>query len=261
MSLCQQWGPPGSPTVASHFIQMATESASWHCCTLCLQVSLNLFGSWSRFFIHHSNNPLLQSFMNFSLPSTSREVSYSAMGCKLLDDVAHSGHRNINISGDGLVALRLSMLSTILFLKSSDNYLLFFLFSMLSMVHTDTQHKGWVNFSGMQVWFLYYQHLLLATGEFKDKLKEHHMLEIQLFLQFWKGANNFVQSIFGVLCGMIADLSFSFFCIFPMQINKHVNTKAFVIAAIFWEKWCTIWQKGSGANIFDHDCYVSKIPT
>ena len=46
----------------------------------------------------------------FSLPSTSREVSYSAMGSKLLDGVAHIGHRNIKISGDGLVALRLSML-------------------------------------------------------------------------------------------------------------------------------------------------------
>ena len=110
MSLCQQWGPPGSPTTASHFIQMVTDSASWHCCTLCLQGSLNLFGSCSRFFIHHSNNPLLHSVINFSLPSTSREVSDNAMGCKLLDDTEHSGHRNIKISDDGLVALRLSML-------------------------------------------------------------------------------------------------------------------------------------------------------
>ena len=133
MSLCQQWGPPGSPTIASHFIQMATDSASWHCCSLCLQVSLNLFGSWSRFFIHHSNNPLLQCFINFSLLSTSREVSYSDMGCKLLDDVAHSGHRNIKITGDGLVALRLSMLFHYF---GSQILRQFFLFSMLSMVHT-----------------------------------------------------------------------------------------------------------------------------
>ncbi len=41
MPLCQQW----SPTIASLFIQMATDSASWHCCTLCLQISLNLFES------------------------------------------------------------------------------------------------------------------------------------------------------------------------------------------------------------------------
>ncbi len=31
------------------------------------------------------------------------------MGCKPLDDTAHSGHRNIKISGDALVFLRLSM--------------------------------------------------------------------------------------------------------------------------------------------------------
>ncbi len=42
MHLCQQWCPPGSPTIASLFIQMATDSASWHCCT---QICLNLFGS------------------------------------------------------------------------------------------------------------------------------------------------------------------------------------------------------------------------
>ena len=31
--------------ICPHDIQMATDSASWHCCTQCLQVSLNLFGS------------------------------------------------------------------------------------------------------------------------------------------------------------------------------------------------------------------------
>ncbi len=44
-----------------------------------------------------------------SLPVTMNEVSYSVMGCKPLDDIAHSGHRDIKISGDGLVTLRLSM--------------------------------------------------------------------------------------------------------------------------------------------------------
>ena len=62
MSLCQQWDPPGSPTIASHFIQMATDSASWHCCTLCLQVSLNLFRSWLWFF-----TPFEQSFVGIFL--------------------------------------------------------------------------------------------------------------------------------------------------------------------------------------------------
>ncbi len=46
------WQTPGfflyafvSTVVSSLFIQMATDSASWHCCTLCLQISVNLFGS------------------------------------------------------------------------------------------------------------------------------------------------------------------------------------------------------------------------
>ena len=39
----------------------------------------------------------------------SREVGYSAMGFKLPDNIAYGGHRNIKVSGDGLVALRLSM--------------------------------------------------------------------------------------------------------------------------------------------------------
>ncbi len=59
------------------------------------------------------------------------------MGCKSLDDIAHSGHRNIKISGDGLVALRLSMFFS---LKSTDNSL----FPLLSFLHAqcDAQHKG-----------------------------------------------------------------------------------------------------------------------
>ena len=55
-----------------------------------------------------------------------------------------------------------------------------------------------------------------------------------------------------------SDLGFfhQIFLVFPNanKINKHVDTKAFVIATIFWEKWCIIWQKCRGANIFDHDC-------
>ena len=56
---------------------------------------------------------------------------------------------------------------------------------------------------------------------------------------------------------MISVLAFFFF--FPLrflvlQQNANVITKAFVIATIFWEKWCIICQKCRGANIFDHDC-------
>ena len=50
------------------------------------------------------------------------------------------------------------------------------------------------------------------------------------------------MSIFGVLCGIISDLAFLLrFCFSNAnKINKHVNTKTFVIATIFWEKWCII---------------------
>ena len=40
----------------------------------------------------------------------SREVGSSAMGLKLPDNIVYGGHRNIKVSGDGLVALRLSVL-------------------------------------------------------------------------------------------------------------------------------------------------------
>ena len=48
--------------------------------------------------------------MKFSLAATSREVGYSAMGLKLPGNIAYGGHRNSKVSGDVLVALRLSML-------------------------------------------------------------------------------------------------------------------------------------------------------
>ncbi len=53
------------------------------------------------------------------------------MGCKPLDDIAHSGHRNIKISGDGLVALRLSMFFHNFFLSNPQTTL----FSILSVTH------------------------------------------------------------------------------------------------------------------------------
>ncbi len=108
MPLCQQWCLPGSPTIAPLFIQMATDSASWQL----YPVSADQFefvGKLIRVLYPPSNNPSFKFFINFAFPSTSREVNYSAMGCTSIDDIVHSGHRNIKISGDGLVALRLSM--------------------------------------------------------------------------------------------------------------------------------------------------------
>ena len=36
--------------------------------------------------------------------------------------------------------------------------------------------------------------------------------------------------------------------------NKHVYTKTFVIATLFWEKWCIFWKSFRDANTFIHDC-------
>ena len=58
------------------------------------------------------------------------------MGCKLPDDVAHSGHRNIKISGDGLVALRLSML-----FHNFGSQLLRQFFALLSFLHRHTTQR------------------------------------------------------------------------------------------------------------------------
>ena len=54
--------------------------------------------------------PYKQSLIKSTLAATSREVSDSAMGLKLPDNTAYGGHRNMKVSGAGLVALRLSML-------------------------------------------------------------------------------------------------------------------------------------------------------
>ena len=115
-----------------------------------------------------------------SVPSTSREVSYSAIGCKLLDDVAHSGHRNIKISGDGHLALRLSML-----FHNFGSQIVRHPYALLSFLHaqygtdrhaTQRLSQLFSILTGCKCGFyVYCQHLLLATGEFKYKLKEHHM--------------------------------------------------------------------------------------
>lgn len=52
----------------------------------------------------------LSTNLHCNLLSMSREVSYSATSCNILDGVMYSAHRNITISADGLVALKLSML-------------------------------------------------------------------------------------------------------------------------------------------------------
>ncbi len=74
------------------------------------------------------------------------------MGCKPLDDIAHSGPKNIKNYGDGLVALRFSMFSPPKnYLKSTDNSLHFFIFSMLSATHNTKVESTFLNFNWLQV--------------------------------------------------------------------------------------------------------------
>ena len=189
MSLCQKWGPPGSPTIASHFIRMATDSASWHCYTLCQYVNLNLFGSWSRFFIHHSNNPPLQFFINFSLTTVIwlAPVPWAVNFLMTLCTVDTGTSRSLEMT----CSLEIVHAFPQFWFSNPQTVLCSYFFSPRSVWYTQTHNTKveltFLNLNWLQVWFLYYQHLLLATGEFKYKLKEHHMLEIQL----WKGASHF----------------------------------------------------------------------
>ena len=89
--------------------------------------------------------PFKQSFatisIKFSLAAAYREVGYSVVGLKLPDNIAYGGLRNIKVSGDGLVALRLSVFGYNLVSDLLRQFSGFFLFSMLIVVHTVTQNS------------------------------------------------------------------------------------------------------------------------
>ena len=147
----------------------------------CVKVSLNLFGSWSSCFLHHLDNPSLQFSIKFSLAATSREFGYSATSLKNPDNIACSGHRNIKVSGDGLVALRLSMLGYDLVSDLLRQFSVFHSFFPCSLWYSQTQNSRTTHFlysNWLNEWFLYYRHLQLTTGEFNSKVKENHLLEI-----------------------------------------------------------------------------------
>lgn len=68
------------------------------------------------------------------------------MGLNILFNIVHSGHRDIKVSGDGLVALRLSMLSYDRLSHLLRQFsVVFFLFFMLSVLHTGTSTLLYVN--------------------------------------------------------------------------------------------------------------------
>ncbi len=128
---------------------------------------------------------------------------------------------------------------------------------MLSVTQNTKVESTFLHFNWLQVWLLNCPHLLLATGVSKYKLQEHHMLEKQLFLQFWQGANHFVQSIFELFVKVYQGWHFFSFCVCCCSANrnnKHVNTNIFAIRTIFWHN-C------KGADIFGHDCVYTKTST
>ncbi len=177
------------------------------------------------------------------------------MGCKPLDDIVHSGHRNIKIPVNGLVALSLSVFFHNFF-PQSHRPLHFFLFCMLNV----TQHKRWVNFSPfelwLQVWLLYCPHLLLATGVSNYKLQEHHLLEKQLFLTILTiiVSSPFLSSVWN---SIKFDFSSVFFVLF--QCNKQTREYQNIcncsnFSNNFRDNGCIFWQNCKGANIFGYFC-------
>lgn len=75
---------------------------------LCLKVSLNLCSSSRRLFLHHSN--LILSFPSGFSCGLVQWGWLSVVGLKRFNNILYGGNRNIGVSGDVLVALRLSEL-------------------------------------------------------------------------------------------------------------------------------------------------------
>ena len=106
----QQRCPPWPSSIESTLSQTATNGAIWHWCPLNLVFTTNLFGCCSRLFGYHSYYPSLQFVINFPLATTSREVGYSPVDLKLLNNMCNCSHRNIKLLGDGLIAFTFNML-------------------------------------------------------------------------------------------------------------------------------------------------------
>ena len=117
----------------------------------------------------------------FSLAATSREFGYSAMGLKLPDTIAYGGHRNIKISTDGLVALRLSRLGYNLVSDVLRQFSCFLYFIRADCgTHSDTkqQNDSFSPFKLIEGVIFILQAPLITPGEFNSKVKENHLLEI-----------------------------------------------------------------------------------
>ena len=93
----------------------------------------------------------------------------------------YSGHRNIKVSGDGLVALRLSILGYNLvsdLLRQFSGFISFLHAHCCTHSDTKQQDDSFSPFKLVESDFLYCRHLQLTTGEFISKVKKNHLLEI-----------------------------------------------------------------------------------
>lgn len=72
-------------------------------CTLTLELISNLFGSCSWLFGYCLYNPSLHFVINLPLLVTLREVGYSSVDFKLLNNLSSCSQRNFKLLGDGLL--------------------------------------------------------------------------------------------------------------------------------------------------------------
>ena len=87
-------------------------------------ITFDLSFRFPWFFVEHWSNPYVQSQASFPLGITSRDVGYSFLGFKLLNNIGNCGHRNIKLTGEGQ-PLCWPCLAITFFLMSSDHSLVF----------------------------------------------------------------------------------------------------------------------------------------
>ncbi len=104
----QQWSPPRLSSIKSTLAQTVMDGAIDPWCTLTLEFTSNLFGSC--LFGYHLYYLSLRFDINFPLEATSREVGYSPVDLKLLNNMCNCSHRNIKLLEDGLITFTFNML-------------------------------------------------------------------------------------------------------------------------------------------------------
>ncbi len=243
LPLCQQWCPPGSPTIASFFIQMATDSVSWHCLPCVCR------SAWICLEVNQGSLSTIRTILccNFSLillfrprPGRLATVPWAVNLLMILRTVDTGTVRSLEMD---LQPWDCPCFSRIFF-------------SPCSVWHTTQRLSQLFSIlTGCKCDYYIAHTCYLPQVCLNTNYRSITCLKSNYFLQFWQGANNFVQSIFEFCVKFcLTFLLFFFCCCSANKNNKYVNTNTFDIGTIFWEKCCIIWQNCKGANIFGHDC-------